>query len=133
MYAMFRWVRLEYGLRYELPVVWDTGRGWLKYQAVLIIIIVWITLLTRYMYVIVHLFLLHCLISYPSLSYMHTLHFMWINTFLIQVYSTFYVFSIAHIFRIHTILIHSWCYNKVITVSHWYRQITIFISVNIIC
>jgi len=27
MYAMSGWVRLEYGLRYELPVVWNSDMG----------------------------------------------------------------------------------------------------------
>jgi len=39
-YAIFRWVRLECELQYELLVVWDTGRDWLKFQTVLIVIIV---------------------------------------------------------------------------------------------
>jgi len=30
MYAMFGWVRLEYGLQYGLLVVWNTGKDWLK-------------------------------------------------------------------------------------------------------
>ena len=33
-------VRLECGLQYELPVVWDTGRDWLKYQVVLMATII---------------------------------------------------------------------------------------------
>ena len=50
---MSGWVRLECGLQYELPVVWDTGREWLKYQVVLIATIVSITWLTSDMYAII--------------------------------------------------------------------------------
>ena len=47
---MSGWVRLECGLQYELPVIWDTGRDWLKYQVVLIATILQMTWLAWYMF-----------------------------------------------------------------------------------
>ena len=74
---MSGWVRLECGLQYELPVVWDTGRDWLKYQVVLIATIVSITWLAWDMYTIVLLYLLLFLIrdllscyAYPLFLYL---------------------------------------------------------------
>jgi len=40
LHVTFRWVLLEFRPQYRLPVVRDAGREWLKWQAILIVIIV---------------------------------------------------------------------------------------------
>ena len=60
-----------------LPVIWDIGRDWLKYQVVLIVIIVWITWHARHMYIIVPLYLLLFLMFYSRSRRLYTLlHFL---------------------------------------------------------
>jgi len=75
------------------------------------------------MYVIVYLYLLHCLISYPSPRYMYISQFMWKHIVRVHVYSAFHVFPLDTLLLYnHNIIVWLFC------VLHVYMFILIIIS-----
>jgi len=57
------------------------------------------------------------------------------DTLFMYIYNLRSMCSLFHIYilRKHTIPVYSWYYSKIFIVTHWYRRVTIILSLNIMC